>query len=149
MQPRYQLITNGGSVTTTTAYQTVPNLTFPVAAGATYQLYAWIMYQGSGTTAVFQASVGGTCTVSYAVYQVRMQTNVNGASNSQVQAGALSLPSGTPAGSAVNAASTNYGTTVEGLVVVSGSGTLDIVVKHGTAACTVQSGGRYLLEQVA
>jgi hypothetical protein len=140
--------TNGGSLTTTTSYQDVPNLTFPVLAGATYRFSSYLVYQASTTAAIFQPTMGGTCTATAVVYQVRIQTNVNGASNSQVQ-NSLAFPSGAPAGSAPNAASTNYGATVDGTIVVSAAGTLTVQAKHGGAACTVQAGGLYLFEQIA
>ena len=143
----YQVLTNGGSLTTTTSYVTVPNLSLPVAAGVTYHFSAYLTYQASATTSIFQPTMGGTCTASVVTYQVRIQTNVNGASNSQVQA-ALGLPA-TPAGSAPNAATTTYGAVIDGVIDVSAAGTLDVQVKHATSASTVQAGGIYLLEQVA
>lgn len=140
-------VTNGGSITTTTSYQTVPNLSLPVTAGATYRFWAYLVYQASATTSIFQPTMGGTATATFVVYQVRIQTNVNGASNSQVQ-NSLGLPA-TPAGSAPNAATTNYGAVIDGLITVNAAGTLDVQVKHATSASTVQAGGIYLLEQVA
>ena len=141
-------VVNGGTLTTTTSYQDIPNLTYTVVAGGTYRFAVYLVYQASTTAAIFQPTVAGTCTATYVVYKARIQTNVNGASNSQLQ-NALAMPSVTPAGSAPNAATTNYAANVEGLIVVATGGTLTVQAKHGGAACTVQSGGRFLLEQVA
>lgn len=140
-------IVDGGSLTTTTSYATVPNLSFSVVAGGTYRFSAYLTYQASATTSIFQPTMGGTCTATFVTYQVRIQIHVNGASNSQVQA-ALGLPAA-PAGSAPNAATTTYGAVIDGVIDVNAAGTLDVQVKHATSASTVQAGGIYLLEQIA
>jgi hypothetical protein len=147
MRPYFSFVNNGGSLTTTTSYQTIPNLTFNLVAGGTYTFQAWLSYQGNATGAVFQPSVGGTVLPNIIEYACRFQTNVNGASNSQLQT-ALSSPT-TPAGSAVNAVGTTYGAFIDGLVVVGTAGTLTVQAKHATAACSVLSGGRFLLQQIA
>lgn len=140
-------ISNGGALTTSTSYQTIPNLVFNLVVGNSYRFRSYFQYQGLATGAVFQPTVDGTVGTSFVVYQCRYQTNVNSSSNSQVQA-ALGAPSGA-AGSAVNAISTTYGVLIEGLIVVTTSGTLAVQAKHATAGCQVLAGGWFILEQIA
>lgn len=141
-------ITNGGTLTTTTAFQDIPNLTFTLVPAATYRFEVHYDYQASGTTAQFAPAMGGTCTTSFLKYRCSIEVNLSGGSSSFVYnalSGAI-----TPGGAtAANAATTNYGVMLSGLIVVNAGGTLTASARHVTAACTVQSGGRFILEQIA
>jgi hypothetical protein len=147
MQPYMEIAPSGGSLTTTTSYVLVPNLTLAVDAGAMYRFEAYVTYQGSTTSAQFRPAMGGSCTATFTSYGCRIEQNATGGSSSFVHA-ALA-PSGAGGATAVSAATTTYACVINGLIVVNAAGTLQVQASHVAAACTVQSGGRFILEQLA
>lgn len=148
MIPSQQLAAAGSSLTTTTSYQDVPNLSIFISAGGMYRFRAFLRYQGAtANTSALVPVMGGSCTATFISYSCRIANNATGGSSSFVH-NALA-PAGAGAATAVNAATTNYGVVIDGLIVVNNAGTLEVQAKHSGAACTIQSGGRYIVEQVA
>lgn len=142
-------LATGGSVTTnsTTTFVDVPSLSFNVAAGGTYRFQAFLIYQGSTTAAQFGPVMGGTCTATFIVYGFRVNSaGTDGATNFVRHA---LLPSGAGSASAVDVATSDRAAIGEGLIVVNAAGTLTVAARHTGAACTVQAGGRFFLEQIA
>jgi hypothetical protein len=141
------VITNGGTLACTGTNQDIPNLTFTLAAGATYRFETAFYYQGSATTAVVLPGMGGTCTPSFVMYQIHIQTNAGGGggtfADSVLNNGSRQAPA------AVAVANANLGVLMSGIISVGTAGTLTTQCRYGTASITVQSGGRFILEQIA
>lgn len=149
--PSVQLITSGGAISAlTTSYQDVPNLSFTLAAGATYRFYTSFYCQVTGgTSPTIMPSMGGTVTPSYLSYTMSMQTN-NAGGGSHFTDSVISNAS--RQGSAVpSSLSANLAQVMEGLIVVGTAGTLTASIKLGGTSPTgnVQAGGRFWLEQLA
>jgi hypothetical protein len=146
MQPYFKgLITNGGALTCTTAYQDIPNLTWAVAAGATYRFEAYGVWRASATTTTFNAGIGGTATLSFISFRSQVSTNNTGSGNAFVSN--VAQPS--VASTAASIAATDLPFILSGMVTCSASGTLTVTAKYGVLTATVQAGGRFLLEQSA
>lgn len=149
MQPYMQTVT-GTNLTTTTTLTLVPGLTFNVAAAGVYRFEAHTNYQASATTGVnLVIGVGGSCTATFATYQTVIQTATDGTAN---QKGISGLVTTTIAGAGAPAATaTNYAAIItRGVLVVNAAGTFQVQARHtGASAATVQTGGRFLLEQLA
>jgi hypothetical protein len=147
MQPFFKGIVAGGSLTTTASFQDIPSLTFTVTSGGTYVFRAYYTYTGSTTAAQMQPTMGGTCTATAVTYRCSIQTNsASGGSSSQVH----NILSNTGTGAtAVTTASAACGVEIDGLIVVNQGGTLTVQARHVGAACTIQAGARYILEQIA
>lgn len=142
------LITNGGSLTCTTTFQNIPNLTFNLVSGATYRFHGHYIWRSTGATgATFMSGVGGTVTPSILSFGAVVQVNVGGGASAQ--AGNLLNNSAVAASAAAVQADTNYTVVLDGLIVVTTSGTLTLAAKHGVATATVQAGGVFVLEQIA
>lgn len=148
----FPAVTNGGTLTTGTAPAVpanVPNLTFNVVAGATYEFEVFIPYQGTvAATATIKTCMGGTCTASFAAYTTGIQVGVDGNSSQFVQ-DALNLGATARPAAAAVAANTTYHVVIRGRVVVSASGTLTAQIGSGAGVINVQSGGVMTLVQVA
>ena len=142
------IITNGGSLTCTTSYQNIPNLSVTLTAGATYRFQVNFMWRSSGGTgATFMAAMGGTVTPSKLWYRIDPQVSTSGVAGSRVD-NTLSNTSLAISGGA-GQADTDYAVILSGVIVVGSSGTLTAVARHGTATAVVQSGGMFILERIA
>jgi hypothetical protein len=142
------LITNGGSLTCTTTFQNIPNLTFNLSAGATYRFHGYYLWRSVTTTgATFMAGVGGTVTPSTLAFRANVQVNAGGGASAQ--AGNLLNNSAVAASAAAVQADTNFTVDIDGLIIVSSAGTLTLSAKHAVATAAVQSGGVFVLEQIA
>lgn len=150
MLPYTEIAVGSGSLTTTTTLTLVPGLTLNVDAGGVYRFEAHTNYQANATTLVnFVLGVGGSCTVTSIDYATAIQTATDGTSN---QKSIAALVSTTIAGaSAPSATGTNFAAKIlSGLVVVNAAGTFQVQARHtNTNTATVQSGGRFILEQLA
>jgi hypothetical protein len=146
----YMKVAPGTSLTTTTTLALVPGLTFGVDAGGVYRFEAHMNYQASATTGVnLVLGVGGSCTVTLATYQTVIQTATDGTAN---QKGISGLVTTTIAGASAPAATaTNYAAIItRGLLIVNAAGTFQVQARHtGASAANVQTGGRFILEQIA
>lgn len=146
----FAAVTNGGTLTTATAPATpanVPNLTFNVVAGATYEFAAYIPWQATTTSGTIKTCMGGTCTASFAVYTTGVNVGVDGNSSQFVQS-TLTLGATARASAAATVATTTYWAVIRGRVVVTASGTLTAQVGSGAGVINVQSGGHMTLQQV-
>lgn len=150
MIPSLSFVGNGGSLSVTSTFQDIPNLSFFLTAGATYRFETHFLYQvTAGTSPTAQPGMGGTCVASFVAYQMSIQTN-NGGGGSHFEDCVLSNTS-RQASSAITSLSTNLAITMEGLIVVQNAGTLTAQMRSGGTGVTmsVQSGGRFMLEQLA
>lgn len=139
------LITNGGSLTCTTTFQNIPNLTFTLVSGATYRFHGHYIWRSTGATgATFMSGVGGTVTPASLSFGATVQVNVGGGASAQ--AGNLLNNSAVAASAAAVQADTNYTVVLDGLIIVTTSGTLTLAAKHAVATATVQAGGVFVLE---
>lgn len=149
MQP-YVQVAAGTSLTTTTTLTLVPGLTFTVAAGGVYRFDAHLNYQAAATSGVnLVIGVGGSCTATLVDYQTAIQTVTDGTSNHKAIS---ALVSTTIAGaSAPTVTATNFAALItRGLVIVNAAGTLQVQARHtGASAANIQTGGRFILEQLA
>jgi hypothetical protein len=149
MQPYVQTV-SGTSLTTTTTLTLVPGLTLNVAAGGVYRFEAFMNWQANATTGVnLVIGVGGSATATSIAYQTAIQTVTDGTSNLKTIA---ALVSTTIAGaSAPTVTATNFAAIItRGLIVVNAAGTFQVQARHtGASSAAVQTGGRFILEQLA
>jgi hypothetical protein len=145
--PSTQLINNGGSLACTASYQDIPNLSVSLTAGATYRFTTTFYYQASGTSPQVSTGMGGTVVPSFLTYRIAVQTNVGGGggffTDSVLSNTSRQLP-------AVNALlSSNCAIVMDGQIVVGTAGTLTAQCRIGAGTINVQSGGMFILEQIA
>lgn len=145
-------VANGGAIATlTTSFQDIPNMTFTLVPGATYRFEAYFNYQvTAGTSPTVAPAMGGTVTASFLDYRTSIATNNGGGSSSFVE-NVLSN-SNRQGSSVVSTVSANLPVLMSGMIVASAAGTLTAQMRlfGGTSpAGNVQSGGRFLLEQIA
>lgn len=152
MQPYvFPAVTNGGTLSVaaaSTAPANVPNLTFNVVAGATYEFQAFVPWQATATTATIKPCMGGTATASFATYTVNINIGVDGNSSVFVH-GSLNLGAGARQSTAASVATTTYWVVIRGRVVITASGTLTVQIGSGsgTGAINVQAGSHMTLQQ--
>lgn len=148
MQP-YTQVASGTSLTTTTTLTLVPGLTFNVAVAAVCRFEAHLNFQASAGTGVnLVIGVGGSCSATLIDYHTAIQSATDGTSNHKAIA---ALVSTTVAGAtAPSATATNFAALItRGLIVVNAAGTFQVQARHtGASAANIQTGGRFILEQL-
>jgi hypothetical protein len=150
MQPYYfDQVTNGGALSNPgTTPANIPNLTYNVLAGCTYEFAVYVFWQGSATTTTAKFCMGGTCTSSLLNYTVALGVSTNG-SASTFSCSVLNPGVGARASAVVVDINTNLTVSMRGRIVVSASGTLTAQAGTGVVTVNVQSGGIMTLTQVA
>jgi hypothetical protein len=153
MQPySFDQVTNGGTLSVAAASTTpanVPNLTFTVLAGCTYNFETFIPWQATTTTATLKSCMAGTCTASFIVYITAVNIGTDGNASNWLQS-SLTLGAGARQSAAATVATTTYWVNQRGRITVSASGTLTAQIGSGTGtgALNVQSGGVMTLVQI-
>lgn len=92
--------------------------------------------------------MGGTCTASFLVYHVAIQTATDGASSNFVNT-ALNLGASARVSSVVTNINVDLGMWFRGHIAVANAGTLTIQVGNGAPTVNVLAGGLFTLEQIA
>jgi hypothetical protein len=145
MIPSLQFVSNGGSLACTTTFTDIPNLSFFVSAAGTYRFDAYVNYQGTATSTTVCVGMGGTCTATFLAYRCSVATSTNGGTSSFT----YNVLAPTSGSATVGTISTNLPVVINGLIVVNAAGTLTVGAREGTVDATIQSGGRFTLEQLA
>jgi hypothetical protein len=143
------LITNGGTLAATSTTPTdVPNLFVNLAAGGVYRFSAYFVYQGSTTTSTAKVCMGGTCTPSFVNYACVIQAGADGGTSTFAYP-SINVGSTARSASVTSTSGVNLAVHITGHIAVTTAGTLTVQVGAGVATINVQSGGRFMLEQVA